>query len=252
MAVSRLAGAVEGMPRLLLRLEGLGLALAAVYTYYRVGANWWLFACLIVVPDVSLIAYLGGTRFGAISTPGRFAQYPLLPIEENPCLRPLSGRKPYWALCEPRLGATASVASKLCPCVSRPLSRLSLRGTSPAASRLRSQARARPWRSPCRTSRRRSSSISRTCRRRMRASRRSSPRSKSLRESPASGRLGLGSDRGARQERLRPGQPARQPRQTPERSGKNSNRPASSRTRQRSSDYLGVRAVRVILGSAHN
>jgi len=67
MAVSRLAGAVEGMPRLLLRLEGLGLALAAVYTYYRVGANWWLFACLILVPDVSLIAYFGGTRLGAIA-----------------------------------------------------------------------------------------------------------------------------------------------------------------------------------------
>jgi hypothetical protein len=30
MAVSRLAGAVEGMPRLLLRLEGAALALAAV------------------------------------------------------------------------------------------------------------------------------------------------------------------------------------------------------------------------------
>ena len=67
MAVSRLAGAVEGMPRLLLRLEGAALALAAVYTYYRVGANWWLFACLILVPDVSLIAYFGGTRFGAIA-----------------------------------------------------------------------------------------------------------------------------------------------------------------------------------------
>jgi hypothetical protein len=67
MAVSRLAGAVEGMPRLLLRLEGLGLALAAVYTYYRIGANWWLFACLILVPDISLIAYFGGTRFGAIA-----------------------------------------------------------------------------------------------------------------------------------------------------------------------------------------
>jgi hypothetical protein len=55
------------MPRLLLRLEGLGLALAAVYAYDRIGANWWLFACLILVPDVSLIAYFGGTRLGAIA-----------------------------------------------------------------------------------------------------------------------------------------------------------------------------------------
>jgi hypothetical protein len=67
MAVSRLAGAVEGMPRLLLRLEGAALALAAVYAYHRVDANWWLFACLILVPDVSLIAYFGGTRLGAIA-----------------------------------------------------------------------------------------------------------------------------------------------------------------------------------------
>jgi len=67
MAVSRLAGAVEGMPRLLLRLEGVALALAAVYTYYRIGANWWLFGGLILVPDVSLVAYFGGTRLGAIA-----------------------------------------------------------------------------------------------------------------------------------------------------------------------------------------
>ena len=67
MAVSRLAGAVEGMPRLLLRLEGAALAIAAVYLYYRAGANWWWFAALILVPDVSFVAYLFGTRPGAIA-----------------------------------------------------------------------------------------------------------------------------------------------------------------------------------------
>ena len=64
MAVSPIAGAVDGVPRILLRLEGLALAAAAVYTYHRVGGSWWLFACLILVPDVSLLGYLGGTRFG--------------------------------------------------------------------------------------------------------------------------------------------------------------------------------------------
>ena len=39
MAVSRSAGAVEGMPRLLLRLEGAALALGAVYMYHRIGAQ---------------------------------------------------------------------------------------------------------------------------------------------------------------------------------------------------------------------
>ena len=63
MAVSRLAGAVEGMPRLLLRLEGAALAVAAVYMYHRIGGNWWLFAALILVPDVSFAAYFG-TRLG--------------------------------------------------------------------------------------------------------------------------------------------------------------------------------------------
>ena len=63
----RLAGAVEGMPRLLLRIEGAALTLAAVYMYHRIGGNWWLFAVLILAPDVSLAAYLAGTRPGAIA-----------------------------------------------------------------------------------------------------------------------------------------------------------------------------------------
>ena len=67
MAVLRLAGAVEGMPRLLLRLEGAALALGAVYLYHRIGANWWCFAALILVPDVSFAAYFLGTRPGAIA-----------------------------------------------------------------------------------------------------------------------------------------------------------------------------------------
>ena len=67
MAVLRLAGAVEGMPRLLLRLEGAALALGAVFLYHRLGGNWWLFAALILVPDVSFAAYFLGTRPGAIA-----------------------------------------------------------------------------------------------------------------------------------------------------------------------------------------
>ena len=67
MAVSRRAGAVEGMPRLLLRLEGAALALAAVYLFHRLGGNWWLFAALILAPDVGFAAYFLGTRPGAIA-----------------------------------------------------------------------------------------------------------------------------------------------------------------------------------------
>jgi len=64
--IQRHAGAVEGMPRLLLRLEGAALALAAVFMFHRLGGNWWWFA-LILVPDVSLLAYFLGTRAGAIA-----------------------------------------------------------------------------------------------------------------------------------------------------------------------------------------
>ena len=63
----RPAGAVEGMPRLLLRIEGAALALAAVYMFHRIGGNWWLFAALILVPDVSFAGYLINTRIGAIA-----------------------------------------------------------------------------------------------------------------------------------------------------------------------------------------
>ena len=61
------AGAVEGMPRLLLRLEGAALAAAALYAYYRVGASWWLFAALVLAPDLSFAGYLINTRVGAIA-----------------------------------------------------------------------------------------------------------------------------------------------------------------------------------------
>ena len=63
----RNAGAVEGMPRLLLRIEGAALAIGAVYLFHRLGGNWWLFAALILVPDVSFAAYFAGTRIGAIA-----------------------------------------------------------------------------------------------------------------------------------------------------------------------------------------
>ena len=45
------------------RLECLSLALGA---YWVSGASWWLFAILILVPDLSFIAYMKGPRSGAI------------------------------------------------------------------------------------------------------------------------------------------------------------------------------------------
>jgi len=52
--------------RTLLRLEALALLLAALALYARIGNDWWLFAKLFLIPDVSFAAYLFGPRIGAI------------------------------------------------------------------------------------------------------------------------------------------------------------------------------------------
>ena len=49
-----------------LRLEGLALALLCVWLFRSVHASWWLFAALILAPDLAMLAYLRGPRVGAI------------------------------------------------------------------------------------------------------------------------------------------------------------------------------------------
>lgn len=51
---------------LLLRLEHAAIAVVALTAYSLLGGSWWLFAALILVPDVSFAAYLLGPRIGAI------------------------------------------------------------------------------------------------------------------------------------------------------------------------------------------
>ncbi|WP_371347614.1 DUF4260 domain-containing protein [Ancylobacter sp. IITR112] len=58
-------GAVAGAPAALLRAEGLAVFAAALVAYAALGASWWLFAALILAPDLSMLGYLGGPRFGA-------------------------------------------------------------------------------------------------------------------------------------------------------------------------------------------
>jgi hypothetical protein len=58
-------GAANGPVRTLLRLEALALFLGAVALYVHSGAGWKLFAILILVPDLSMVFYLGGARIGA-------------------------------------------------------------------------------------------------------------------------------------------------------------------------------------------
>ena len=57
---------VTGGPRLLLRLEGLGLFLAAAAGYATTEQPWWLFAALFLAPDLSMAFYVFGRRVGAL------------------------------------------------------------------------------------------------------------------------------------------------------------------------------------------
>jgi hypothetical protein len=50
---------------IVLRLEGLALAIACIALYSNFGQSWWLFAALILVPDLSMLGYLAGPRVGA-------------------------------------------------------------------------------------------------------------------------------------------------------------------------------------------
>ena len=59
--------AVGGAPRLILRLEGLALLALATAGFAHTGHSWWLYAVLFFAPDLSLAAYGGGARLGALA-----------------------------------------------------------------------------------------------------------------------------------------------------------------------------------------
>jgi hypothetical protein len=53
-------------PNILLRVEGLLVAIGTLAVYGRLDGNWLLFFLLILAPDVSMLGYLAGTRVGAV------------------------------------------------------------------------------------------------------------------------------------------------------------------------------------------
>ncbi|HET9902826.1 MAG TPA: DUF4260 domain-containing protein [Xanthobacteraceae bacterium] len=65
MADPQTPAGVTGLPRLLLRLEGAALLGLSLYLYPRVAESWWLFAGLVLLPDLSFLGYLAGPRAGA-------------------------------------------------------------------------------------------------------------------------------------------------------------------------------------------
>ena len=52
-------------PGFLLKLEGLTLFIAALVAYYTLAGNWWMFAALLLVPDLFMIGYFLNPVWGA-------------------------------------------------------------------------------------------------------------------------------------------------------------------------------------------
>ena len=58
-------GAVDGVPRALLRLEAAALLVGAVLAYRHLGGGWGFFAATFLLPDLGMLGYLAGPRWGA-------------------------------------------------------------------------------------------------------------------------------------------------------------------------------------------
>ncbi len=60
-------GETTGAVRILLRLEGVCVLVAACVAYAKFDLDWSTFAIYFLVPDLSLLGYFAGTKVGAIS-----------------------------------------------------------------------------------------------------------------------------------------------------------------------------------------
>lgn len=55
------------MPAIMLRLEGLALFVGVLAVYGYLGYSWWLFALLLLAPDLSALGYLLNKQVGAVA-----------------------------------------------------------------------------------------------------------------------------------------------------------------------------------------
>lgn len=62
-----MSGETTGAVRIVLRLEGLLVLVAALLAYDKLGAGWTTFAWFFLTPDLSFLGYLADARIGAIS-----------------------------------------------------------------------------------------------------------------------------------------------------------------------------------------
>jgi hypothetical protein len=79
---------------ILLRAEWLAVLVLAVAAYAWLDASWWLFALLILAPDLSMLGYLAGPRAGA-------AAYNSVHALPGPVLLALAGLWGLWELAMP-------------------------------------------------------------------------------------------------------------------------------------------------------
>lgn len=56
---------LDRFPRVLIGLEGVAVAAAAVTLYLHSGFAWWALVAFALAPDLSAIGYAGGPRTGA-------------------------------------------------------------------------------------------------------------------------------------------------------------------------------------------
>ena len=64
-AMQRFDGMVTGGPRRWLRIEGATVLVGSLVAHWATRQPWWLVPLTLLVPDVLMVGYLGGTRLGA-------------------------------------------------------------------------------------------------------------------------------------------------------------------------------------------
>jgi hypothetical protein len=52
--------------RFLLHIDGAAILTVSIFLYARLGGPWWLFAVLLLAPDVFMLGYLKGPKIGAV------------------------------------------------------------------------------------------------------------------------------------------------------------------------------------------
>lgn len=62
-----MSGDTTGVVRIVLRVEGLVVLVAALFAYAQYGAGWGTFSWFFLTPDLSFLGYLAGARVGALS-----------------------------------------------------------------------------------------------------------------------------------------------------------------------------------------